>query len=136
VVELTVWQRKEILRWHKELGLSPEHIAKEMDVPLEYVNDVISGKLPTTLPTATVTKSWREAIVTEFEMDKLFRFQHDVDYAEWERLYMAVGGTKNMAEHLWSKFHEYDHQILKLWIDLDSEQRILVLAMINRWKGL
>jgi len=82
------------------------------------------------------SEAWREAIVTEFEMDKLFRFQYDVDYAEWERLYLAVGGTKNMAQHLWGKFHEYDHQILKLWADLDSEQRPLILAMISKWKGL
>lgn len=90
------------------------------------------------------SEAWREAILTEFEMDKLFRFQHDVGYAEWERLYTQIGaerglGTlylRDMASHLWDKFHAYDHQILKLWAELDYEQRINILAMIARWHGL
>jgi len=89
-------------------------------------------------------EAWREAIVTEFEMDKLFRFQHDIDYDEWEKLYTQIGeerglGTlylRGMASHLWEKFHAYDHQIVKLWPELDYEQRSNILAMIARWKGL
>jgi len=82
-------------------------------------------------------KDWRFAYVSKEVMDKISRFQVDIDGETFRKLFTQVGGSARMAEHLWDKFHvDYDHQILKLWLALDSENRVLVLAVINRWTGI
>lgn len=82
-------------------------------------------------------KDWRTIILRPEYLDKLFRFQHDIDGETFRKLFIEVGGSPNMAEHLWMKFHsDYNHKILDLWISLDSANRVLVLAVINRWSGL
>ena len=75
-----------------------------------------------------------EMTIEEADMNRLLRYQVDIDGETFRKLFIELGGTPSMAEHLWSKFHYYDHQIIKLWADLDSTNRKLVLAMINRWR--
>jgi len=81
-------------------------------------------------------KDWRFAYVSKEVMDKLGRFQVDIDGEVFRKLFMQVGGSATMAEHLWTKFRDvYNQNILPLWLSLDPANRELVLAVINRWTG-
>jgi hypothetical protein len=74
--------------------------------------------------------------ITKADMDKLTYFEYDIDGYTFIKEFVSCGGTQNMAEHLWEKFHTlYNHSILRLWGNLDSNNQTIVLTMINRWKG-
>jgi len=82
------------------------------------------------------TKDWRFVYVSREVMDKLARFQVDIDGEIFCKLFMQVGGSRTMADHLWYKFRDvYNQQVLPLWLSLDLANRELVLAVINRWTG-
>jgi len=57
------------------------------------------------------TKDWRFVYVSPELMDKLSRFQVDIDGETFRKLFTQVGGTSRMADHLWEKFHvDYNHK--------------------------
>lgn len=68
-------------------------------------------------------------------LDKLAHFQHYVDGAVWDKMFVEQGGSQTMARHLWMKFDGYDHSILRMWRDLDTGNRVIVAKMIESWKG-
>ena len=74
--------------------------------------------------------------ITPEQLGLLAYFEVDIDGETWRKLFVENGGTKNMAEHLWEKFHTiYNHSILRLWINLDINNRTIVLKILNTWKG-
>lgn len=67
-------------------------------------------------------------------IDKLAFFEYNIDGNEFKRLFVKVGGTPNMAEHLWGKFESHDHSILHVFGYADLENKRLLTKMVNEWE--
>lgn len=62
-------------------------------------------------------------------LDELCNFQHWVNGEEFQMIWK----DKHMADHLWGKFHGFNHDILRLWGALDSNNmQILAHYVMKR----
>lgn len=66
-------------------------------------------------------------------IDKLAFFEYNIDGAEFKRLFVKIGGTPHMAEHLWGKFESHDHSILYVFGYADLENKRLLTKVVNEW---
>lgn len=69
-------------------------------------------------------------------MDNLTAFQNSIDGWLWRALWVSIDNDIDMAEHMWNKFHGYNHQILDSWAYADLKNRRVILAMINKWADM
>jgi hypothetical protein len=72
-------------------------------------------------------------MITRVTMQQLAVFENDINGIVWKELYVRAGGSEHMAGHLWSKFVQYDHSILKLWSYLDNDNSKLIVSVINKF---
>lgn len=66
-------------------------------------------------------------------IDKMARFQNNINGDDWMRLWISVGGDADIGRHMWNKFHGYDHQILNSWTYADGKNRRIITKMVNKY---
>lgn len=54
-------------------------------------------------------------------INALAYFEFNVNKETFVKLFLKYSDDKELAEHLWNKFHEYNHSILKLVGSADLE---------------
>lgn len=73
--------------------------------------------------------------VTVAMLDRITRVTYNIDYPDFERLFVKAGGTKNMARHLWMKWKE-DHRdnFLSAYGNFDKDNRKKIVKIINKFR--
>lgn len=80
-------------------------------------------------------------LITAEVLGELAFFGRDIDGDQWVDLYLQAAKKlgkvlgKVTAEHLWSKFINYNSQITVLWMYLDKDNREIIVEMINMWRA-
>ena len=71
-----------------------------------------------------------------YEMDAcivehLAYFEYNINGETFKEKFMKFGGTEQMADHLWDKFHGYNHSIIKSWGALDLQNKKIMIKVID-----
>lgn len=76
-----------------------------------------------------------EAVFISEHLDRLNRFEVEVNEDDFTKLWVESGGSSVSAAHAWVKFRGYNHSIVKLWGYLDTVSRGILLKVINSFRG-
>lgn len=60
-------------------------------------------------------------------------FEFNIDGGTWDKYFQEAGGDKDMADHLWEKFHGYGHNFLRTFGNSDLSNRKLLFEVATRW---
>ena len=60
-------------------------------------------------------------------------FEFNITGEEFRDSYIEHGGSEHMADHMWGKFDQYNHSILKTLGNADLNNRRLLTMVVNDW---
>lgn len=68
-------------------------------------------------------------------VEHLTYFEYNISGETFKEKFMKFGGEESMANHLWEKFHGYNHSILSSWGALDKQNKEIMIKVIDSgWK--
>lgn len=60
-------------------------------------------------------------------------FEFNITGEEFRKSFVEHGGEEFIADHMWSKFHGYEHSILRLMGAADRKNRKVLTGVVNDW---
>jgi hypothetical protein len=73
--------------------------------------------------------------VTESDIDGLAFYEYNIDGETFRENFVKAGGTPDMANHFWEKFHGKNHAILSTFGDADLKHRKILTKTIKMGYG-
>jgi len=69
--------------------------------------------------------------VTLNDMDALAYYEYNIDGETFRENFVKAGGTPDMANHMWNKFHGKDHSILATFGHADLKNKKLLTKTVR-----